>query len=142
MILSLIQSLPNELLEIIFINIKKTTDTKIELVCKRWNQICLNPIIYSLRIPCLCSSYNNECNAVIHKCICLKGPYHALHCRSSTHPCICNKGPNNAYRCKSKIHQCICLKGILNIIQCKNNDCPCVCSEKPLFIKNCRGHRY
>ena len=140
MIICLIQSLPDELLEQIFIKIYKNKENQIELVCKRWNRILSNQIIKRIRNQCLCISYNSICFALKHRCICDDGPYHAIYCRSDKHPCICSKGPNNAYRCKAKNHPCICLKGILNIIQCKSNECPCICNENPLYIRNCRGH--
>jgi hypothetical protein len=47
-----IQSLPVEIQEKILVNI--TTDTKIELVCKLWNEICKKEVIKKIRFSCIC----------------------------------------------------------------------------------------
>lgn len=119
-----ISQIPIEILENIFKYIEK--ENKIELVCKLWNQICLNPNLNKIRIKCLCNlslptNYSKNCNSKTHNCICDISPKYAYYCKSNKHKCICNK--NN----------------LLNIYQCKSNNCICVCNLGIIYSKNCNS---
>lgn len=93
--MSSINSLPNELLEIIFYNIPISCYTdvnQLQSVCKKWRLVLQNS---DLRKSIVCSclgplvGYSMRCKASIHFCICLKGTHAAYGCRAKIHHCIC-----------------------------------------------------
>ena len=121
-----IQSLPVEIQEKILVNV--TIDTKIELVCKLWNEICKKEVIKKIRVPCICSNlwpgYLKPCKSKIHRCICKKSPHHAKACRAKNHPCICQDD-------RESVH---------HALMCRGENHPCICNQYSNFVLNCR-HR-
>jgi len=118
-----ILSLPIELQERILVNI--ADDTKIELVCQLWNEICKKKIIHNLRFPC----------------ICLTSPHHAVVCKSIEHICICKEGPHHAMACNVLEHPCICLDdpdSVHHALRCRGDNHPCICNPNANFVINCR----
>ena len=75
-----ILSLPVELQENILVNIPH--ETKIELVCRLWNEICKKEVIVNRRFSCICLEL---CLTLVHlisvnlrhKCICNLSVHHA-----------------------------------------------------------------
>ena len=119
-----IQSLPVELHEKILVNIND--DTKIELVCKLWNEICKKEVIKKIRFPCICSElwpgYLEPCKSKIHRCICKKSPHHAKACRAKNHPCICQDD-------RDSVH---------HALMCRGENHPCICNQYSNFVLYCR----
>ena len=123
----ILTELPTELQEKIIGNIND--DTRINLVCTLWNEICKKEIIKDLRFPCICNTniWNAmKCKSRKHQCICLTDKdsiHYAFRCRAATnHPCICSNGtPNHSTVCKAIKHKCICFKDIYHRKRCKAN---------------------
>lgn len=119
-----INFLPKELLQKIFIDVGG--NTKLELVCRRWNENCKTKYVVINR----------------PKCICFKGYEKIKLCKSKYHFCICNLGLREAMFCKSKNHICVCLKGINFNMVCNSKNHPCLCSLGPPYDKNCRANKH
>ena len=119
-----IQRLPVELQEKILVNV--TIDTKIELVCRLWNEICKKERIKKIRVPCICSNLwpgdLNPCKSKIHRCICKKSPHHAKACRANNHPCICQDD-------RDSVH---------HALMCRGENHPCICNQYSNFVLYCR----
>ena len=120
----ILTDLPYEIQEKIIINIKD--DTRLNLVCTLWNEICKKQIIKDLRFPCICN--NNiwnamKCKSTKHICICLTDKdsiHYALRCRALEHPCICSNGtPNHSTTCRAITHNCICNIDYYHRMRCR-----------------------
>lgn len=108
--------LPQEILEIIFIQIDK--DDKLELVCKYWNSICKQEKIQMLREPCVCM-FKQNCMSKNHECICHISLKHSYICKAIEHICICYDGSFSADACLAQEHLCICEEGESCIHSCR-----------------------
>ena len=116
-----INDLPIEILQKIFTYINY--ETRIELVCKLWNDICNTNYMINFRKKCTChlTPYsNNKCIAHYHECVCMITPHHTIICLSEIHQCVCNlvsiinsniMSPNYIMNCKSSNHPCVCHLG-------------------------------
>ena len=129
-----LNNFPIEILEHIFTFIN--SNTKLELVCKKWNNICKNNYMINYRIPCTChlNPYlKKKCTSKHHECICTITPYHTIICAANKHICVCNyisilnnnrlNNPGYTENCKSDKHPCICHLGNYFKNNCKNNNC-------------------
>ena len=107
-----ILSLPIEIQEKILVNINE--ETKIELVCRLWNDICKKEVIVNRRFQCVCLEVCfspksiKQCKSKRHKCICNYSVHHAIVCKATNHPCICKNGVHHALLCRAEKHPCIC----------------------------------
>ena len=124
-----INDLPIEILENIFIYLNY--ETKLELVCKLWYNICKKKYIKNYR----------------KKCTCHLNPYSKIKCTSNHHECICMITPNHTKICIARKHYCVCnLISIMNsnisnpnyISNCKSLKHPCVCHLGNYFRENCK----
>ena len=120
----IITALPYEIQEKIMVNIKD--DTRLNLVCTLWNEICKKQIIKDLRFQCICNTniWNAmKCKSTKHHCICLNdldSIHYALKCRALEHPCICSNGTSNhSTTCRSIIHNCICDIDMYHRMRCR-----------------------
>ena len=116
-----INNLPIEILKNIFIYLNY--ETRLELVCKLWNNICKQKYMINYRKKCTChlNPYSkNKCSSYYHECICMITPHHAMACIATNHYCVCNlisiinnniMSPNYITNCKSKNHPCVCHLG-------------------------------
>lgn len=126
-----INDFPIEILENIFTFINSKTN--LEMVCKKWNNICKNNYMIKYRSPCSChlSPYSiNKCISYYHECICIITPHHTIKCRAKKHTCVCNlvsilnnnvMTPNYTQHCKSIKHPCVCHLGGHFKLHCKCN---------------------
>ena len=114
----LINKLPNELLERIFLEIPHSPFSdlnKLELVCKKWNSINSSINLKKIRIQCLCLGpilkyAMIKCKAINHFCICLLGCHCVSSCNANIHPCVCFYDYRYTSNCRSTdFHKCICL---------------------------------
>ena len=124
----IITELPIEIQEKIII--KVNDNTKLNLVCILWNQICKKNVIKNRRFPCICSLslfHAIRCTASEHPCICLTdidSIHYALKCKASEHPCICNNGTlNHPTTCRAINHVCICQKSTHHMFRCRSTHC-------------------
>mgnify|MGYP003992410505 FL=1 len=115
---------PIELQEKILGNVKD--NTRLNLVCLLWNEICKKDIIKDLRVPCICNKsvfHAMKCKSRNHPCICLNDKesiHYALKCRALEHPCICSNGtPNHSTTCRAITHNCICNIDNYHKMRCK-----------------------
>ena len=140
-----ILSLPIEIQERILININE--ETKIELVCHLWNEICKKEVIVNQRFHCNCLELRltagpfDQCKSKRHKCICNLSVHHAGVCRATNHPCICKHGPHHAKYCKSTTHPCICKDdpdSVHHALMCRGGNHPCICNEYSNFSLYCK----
>jgi len=123
-----INNFPIEILEKIFTYINY--DTRLELVCSLWNNICIQKFMIKYRISCKChlNPYSkNKCKSYYHECICMITPNHTLICIAKNHQCVCNLisiinsnilSPNYITNCKSKNHPCVCHLGVHFRLNC------------------------
>ena len=104
-----INSLPNELLEKIFIHIpisKHTDVNQLQNVCKKWRFVLKNKNLQR-SIVCSCLGpllgHSMMCRASIHFCICIGGLHAICNCRAKKHEhiCVCKYYKN----CNSLIHK-------------------------------------
>ena len=142
-----ILSLPVELQEKILVNIPH--ETKIELVCHLWNEICKKEVIVNRRFSCICLEVClsprsfDQCKSKRHKCICNLSVHRARVCRATNHPCICKNGPHYAKYCKATTHPCICKDdpdSVHHALMCRGVNHPCICNRYLNFTRNCK-HR-
>ena len=140
-----ILSLPVELQEKILVKI--SDETKIELVCHLWNEICKKEVIVNQRFHCNCLELRltagpfDQCKSKRHKCICNLSVHHAGVCRATNHPCICKHGPHHAKYCKSTTHPCICKDdpdSVHHALMCRGENHPCICNRYLNFTRNCK----
>jgi len=108
-----ITQLPIEIQELIIVNIND--DTKLNLVCSLWNEICKKETIKLSGLNCICKLslwYIIKCKSKIHHCICnidKESVHYALRCRATSHPCICKNGElNHVTTCRANTHLCVC----------------------------------
>ena len=122
-----ILSLPTEIQEKILVNINE--ETKIELVCRLWNNICKKEVIVNRRFQCVCLEVCfspksiKQCKSKRHKCICKNGPHHAKFCKGTSHPCIClddRDSVHHALMCRGENHPCICNRYSNFVLHCKH----------------------
>ena len=121
-----ILELPIELQEKIITNINN--DTKLNLVCSLWNDICKKKIVKVLREPCVClisPGYAMICKSINHPCICMEdkdSAHCAWRCRADTHPCTCRNGcANHPTTCRADTHLCICDMSDIHRSRCKSS---------------------
>ena len=142
-----ILSLPVELQEKILVNIPH--ETKIELVCHLWNEICKKEVIVNRRFSCICLEVClsprsfDQCKSSRHKCICNLSVHYARVCRATNHPCICKNSPHHAKYCKGTSHPCICKDdpdSVHHALMCRGENHPCICNEYSNFSLYCK-HR-
>lgn len=121
----ILTELPIEIQEKILVNV--IDNTKLNLVCSLWNELCKRDIIKDKRFPCICNLsvfHAIKCKSRKHVCICLNdidSIHYALRCRATEHPCICSNGtPNHSTTCRSKIHNCICNIDEYHRMRCKS----------------------
>ena len=138
-------SLPIEIQERILINVNE--ETKIELVCHLWNEICKKEVIVNQRFHCICLELPltagpfDQCKSKRHKCICNLSVHHARVCRATNHPCICKHGPHHAKYCKGTTHPCICKDdpdSVHHALMCRGENHPCICNRYLNFTRNCK----
>lgn len=140
-----ILSLPTEIQEKILVNINE--ETKIELVCRLWNNICKKEVIVNRRFQCVCLEVCfspksiKQCKSKRHKCICNYSVHHAIVCKATNHPCICKNGPHHAKFCKGTSHPCICLDdrdSVHHALMCRGENHPCICNRYSNFVLHCK----
>ena len=94
-----ILELPTEVQENILSNVDK--ETRLQLVCKLWNEICKKKYVSKMRPICLCDTkFIFKCPTTMHKCICNLGTYSTIHCKARVHPCVCLMAATSAFNCK------------------------------------------
>ena len=140
-----ILSLPVELQEKILVNIPH--ETKIELVCHLWNEICKKEVIVNQRFHCNCLELRltagpfDQCKSKRHKCICNLSVHHSRVCRATNYPCICKNSPHHAKYCKGTSHPCICKDdpdSVHHALMCRGINHPCICNRYLNFTRNCK----